>query len=143
MAYTYDTLGRLLTVIDNRLPGGQNTTAYTYDDAYNVATVTYPNSLITAYTYDQLNRVTAASTLSISSYSYQLGPTGNRTSATELNGRTLTWNYDGIYRLTSETIASDPAGTNGTVGYGLDPVGNRQSEASTVSGLPSATANFK
>ena len=112
-------------MVDNRLPAGHNTTAYTYDDAYNVATVTYPNSLITAYTYDQLNRATGMSTSSISSYSYQLGPAGNRTSATEQNGRTLTWNYDGIDRLTGETIASDPAGPNGAAGYGLDPVGNR------------------
>jgi hypothetical protein len=40
-------------------------------------------------------------------------------------GRTLTWSYDGIYRLTNETISSDPTGKNGSVGYGLDPVGNR------------------
>lgn len=83
MSYAYDSQGRLSTVVDNRLPAGQNTTTYTYDDAYNVATVTYPNSLITAYTYDQLNRVTGASTSTISNYTYQLGPTGNRTSATE------------------------------------------------------------
>ena len=63
VSYTYDPQGRLSTVVDNRLPVGHSTTTYTYDDAYNVATVTYPNSLITAYTYDQLNRVTGASTL--------------------------------------------------------------------------------
>ena len=39
MSYTYQ--GRLSTVIDNRLPAGHNTTTYTYDDAYNVGTVTF------------------------------------------------------------------------------------------------------
>ena len=37
------------------------------------ATVTYPNSLITAYTYDQLNRITGTSTSTISNYTYELG----------------------------------------------------------------------
>jgi YD repeat-containing protein len=44
-----------------------------------------------------------------SGYLYQRGPTGNLTSATELNGRTLNWSYDGIYRLTNETISLGPA----------------------------------
>jgi RHS repeat-associated protein len=130
-----------VTVLDNRLASGHNTTAYTYDAANNLATATYPNGLTSTFTFDSLNRLTALST-PVSSYSYQLGPTGNRTSATEGNGRTLNWSYDGIYQLTNETIASDPLGTNGSVGYGLDPVGNRQSETSTVSGISSGTFSF-
>ncbi len=42
VAYTYDELNRLKTVVDNRLAAGQNTTTYDYDAASNVATVTYP-----------------------------------------------------------------------------------------------------
>jgi allantoinase len=45
--------------------------------------------------------------------------------------------YDNIYRLTSETIN----GSN-SVTYGLDPVGNRSSQTSTISGVPSGTFNF-
>jgi RHS repeat-associated protein len=142
MSYTYDNLGRLSTVVDSRLAAGHNTTTYSYDDAYNVATVTYPNSLITAYTYDQLNRVTGTATSNISNYTYQLGPTGNRTSVQEQSGRTATWNYDDIYRLTSETVTSDPAGVNGSLGYGLDPVGNRQTATSTISGLAPISGTF-
>ena len=104
---TWDELNRLSTVIDNRLPSGANTAVYTYDAAGNVATATYPNGFQTTFTYDQLSRLTAVST-PVSSYNYQLGPTGNRIGATEGNGRTLTWNYDGIYRFTNETIAADP-----------------------------------
>ena len=55
--------------------------------------------LSSTFTYDDLNRLK-----SLSGYQYQLGPTGNRTSATEPFNRALNWTYDGIYRLTQETI---------------------------------------
>ena len=74
------------------------------------------------------------------SYSYTLSPTGNRTGAVESSGRTLNWTYDGIYRLTNETISLDPHSVNGSVGYGLDPVGNRQSQTSSIPGI--GTGNF-
>jgi YD repeat-containing protein len=131
-----DDVGRLGTVVDNRLTGS-NTTTYSYDPASNLATAVYPNqspSQPITFTYDTLDRLTALS-LPVSSYTYQLSTVGNRTSVTEGTGRTLNWTYDNIYRLTNETIGNDPANKNGSVGYGLDPVGNRQSETSTLSGL--------
>jgi len=134
VAYTYDTLNRLSTAVDNRLPVGQNTTTYSYDPSSNLATATYPNDLQSTFTYDDLNRVTALNATK-TSYNYTLGPTGNRQSALESSGRTLNWTYDGIYRLTNETVSLDPRSNNGTVTYGLDPVGNRLSEISTVPGL--------
>jgi YD repeat-containing protein len=45
------------------------------------------------------------------------------------------WNFDGIYRLTSESVSNDPANKNGSVSYNLDPVGNRSSETSSLAGL--------
>jgi YD repeat-containing protein len=122
VAYTYDDLNRLSTVVDNNLPG-QNTTSYTYDsgvpvdrssstgwdNASNVATVATPNGLQSSFTYDTLNRLTAMST-SVASYNHTLGPTGSRTQATESNGRTVNWSYDNIYRLTSETSSLLPSG---------------------------------
>jgi RHS repeat-associated protein len=140
VAYTYDSLNRLSTVVDNRLIG-QNTTTYTYDMASNLVTASYPNNSQSTFHYDQLNRLTALTTPN-SGYLYQLGPTGNRTNATELTGRTLNWNYDGIYRLTSEAVSQDPAGKNGAVGYGLDPVGNRLSANSTLQGVASGTFSY-
>jgi hypothetical protein len=50
--------------------------------------------------------------------------------------------YDGIYRLTNEAITSAPSGNNGSVGYGLDPVGNRLTETSSLSGIDSGTFSF-
>src|SRR5208283_3046278 len=99
----------------------------------------YPNGLQSSFTYDDLNRITAMNAAKVS-YSYTLSPTGNRVSAVESSGRTLNWSYDGIYRLTNETISLDPHSVNGSIGYGLDPVGNRQSQTSSIPGI--ATGSF-
>jgi RHS repeat-associated protein len=76
------------------------------------------------------------------SYSYTLSPTGNRTGAVESSGRTLNWSYDNIYRLTNETISLDPHSVNGSVGYGLDPVGNRQSQTSSIPGIGTGSFTY-
>ncbi len=140
VAYAYDDLNRLSTLTDNRLQGNQTTT-YTYDPASNVATVHAPNGLSSTFTYDALNRLTAMNA-GAATYSYQLGATGNRTGSTEGNGRSLAWNYDGIYRLTNETISDDPAGNNGSASYNLDPVGNRSSMTSTLPGINSGSWGY-
>jgi RHS repeat-associated protein len=116
-----------------RLGGG-----HAYDKIAS-ARLVYPNGLESQFTYDTLNRITAMNAAK-ASYSYTLSPTGNRTGAVESSGRTLNWTYDGIYRLTNETISLDPHSVNGSVGYGLDPVGNRQSQTSSIPGI--GTGNF-
>jgi RHS repeat-associated protein len=141
VSYTYDDLNRLSTVVDNRLSSGANTTTYAYDPANNLATATYPNGLQAAFTYDSLNRVTTLVT-PVSGYSYQFDATGKRTQAVEVTGRTLNWNYDGINRLTQETIADAPASKNGTVAYSLDPVGNRLSDTSSLHNVSSGTFGY-
>ncbi len=141
VAYGYDQLNRLSTVVDNNLPQGQNATTYAYDPVSNLTTVTYPNGLQSTFAYDSQNRVTGANN-GRTSYGYILGPTGSRLSAAEQSGRTVNWGYDGIYRLTNETIASDPAAKNGGVAYGLDPVGNRLSVSSTLANILSGTFSF-
>jgi YD repeat-containing protein len=45
----------------------------------------------------------------VSGYTYQRGPAGNLVSAIESNGRAESWSYDGIYRLTNETISLAPS----------------------------------
>jgi RHS repeat-associated protein len=140
VSYAYDELNRLSAVTDNRLQGNQ-TTSYTYDAASNVATATLPNGLQSSFTYDTLNRLTQLVT-PVSGYNYQLGPTGARTQAVESTGRTINWSYDGINRLTAETIASDPSHNNGSASYGLDPVGNRLSDTSTLSAVNSGSWTY-
>jgi RHS repeat-associated protein len=109
------------------------------------ARLVYPNGLSSNFTYDDLNRLTTLNATK-AAYNYTLGPTGNRQSAAEsingVSGRTLNWSYDGIYRLTNETISLDPRSKNGTVNYGLDPVGNRLSQDSTLPGISTGAATF-
>lgn len=138
MSYAYDNLDRLSTVTDNRTGGVTN---YSYDNASNVATVTYPNGVQSTFTYDTLNRVTGLSSQP-ESYTYQRGPTGNLLSATESSGRQVNWNYDGIYRLTNETISLAPSHNNGSVSYDLDPVGNRLNDTSSLQGISSGSWTF-
>ena len=139
-SYTYDSLNRLSTVVDGRLSGNQTTT-YTYDSANNVATVTYPNGVQTAFTYDELNRAKQLAT-SQTGYLYTFDAVGNRKTASEYNGRSVAWNFDGIFRLTNESVTGAPGGVDGTVSYSLDPVGNRQSATSSISGLSPVGGTF-
>jgi YD repeat-containing protein len=118
---------------------GSSTTTYTYDTANNVATVTYPNGVQSTFSYDALNRVTGLSAAT-GSYTYQRGAVGNLTSATESTGRSITWNYDGINRLTSETITGGTV--SGAAAYSLDPVGNRSSASSSLTGVSSGSRSF-
>ncbi|MGA3034996.1 MAG: hypothetical protein ABSD70_17050, partial [Terracidiphilus sp.] len=129
VSYTWNSLSLLQEATDSRL----GTTSYAYDPASNVATVTYPNGVRSTFTYDTLNHVTGLSSPS-ASYAYQRGPTGNLTSAVESSGRTVSWGYDGIYRLTGETISLAPSHNNGSASYGLDPVGNRRRVATVSEG---------
>ena len=140
VSYTYDSLNRLSTVVDARLTGNETTT-YAYDNANNVATVTYPNTVQTVLSYDQLNRMKQLAT-SQTGYLYTFDNAGNRKTASELNGRSVSWNFDGIYRLTGETISGAPGSENGTASYGLDPVGNRDAATSSIPGLSPIGGTF-
>ena len=55
-SYSYDDLNRLARWRMRTWPGVPPTSAYTYDNASNVGTVTYPNGVTTQFTYDTLNR---------------------------------------------------------------------------------------
>jgi RHS repeat-associated protein len=48
----------------------------------------------------------------------------------------VNYGYDDLYRLTSETVASDPGGRNGQVTYSYDSVGNRTQLSSTLAAVP-------
>jgi len=140
--YGYDALNRLTTVYESNT----GTTSYAYDAVGNLASVTYPNGVVHAYSYDQRNRLanlavnkvagTPAVSTPLLSYAYTLDASGHRTSVTELSGRTANYSYDNLYRLTSESIAADPAGNNGAVNYTYDLGGNRTQMTSTLAPVP-------
>ncbi len=92
-----------------------------------------------------LNRLTnqvANRGTNVASYAYTLGAAGNRTGVTELNARAVNYAYDPLYRLTGETVGSDPAGSTGTIGYTFDGVGNRLSRSSTIAAVPAAAHSY-
>ena len=141
--YTYDALNRLTGVFRGNL-NVQSTLSY--DAVGNLATVNYPNGVVHSYTYDNRNRLTnlgvTAGSANLFRYTYTLDAAGHRTGVTELSGRTVNYGYDSIYRLTSETIASDPNAVNGAATYTYDPVGNRTQKVSTIPGYPGGLTNY-
>ncbi|SPD72923.1 hypothetical protein PITCH_A1590005 [uncultured Desulfobacterium sp.] len=124
--YAYDAINRLSRVTD---PDG-GITNYAYDNVGNRASITYANGDVTTYTYDTLNRLTnitsrKSDTSLIASYTYTLGPAGNRTRVVEgHSGRSVDYTYDALYRLVNEDIA-DPVNGDSSTAYTYDPVGNR------------------
>jgi RHS repeat-associated protein len=142
LSYTYDTLNRLNTVVDGNLSSGHNTTTYTYDSANNVYTATYPNGVLTTFAYDPENRLTGLASSTLGTYAYLEDSAGKKTAASEPSGRSINWSYDNINRLIGETIGSAPSGKNGEVSYTLDPVGNRTSVTSGISGLSPVGGSF-
>jgi RHS repeat-associated protein len=146
VAYGYDGLNRLSTVKDN---AGGAAASYSYDAVGRMSGVAYGNGASTQYGYDALNRVTGVTVGTnlgtnvasvLASYTYALYPTGNRKSVTEKSGRTASWQYDGLWRLTNEVIAGGSA--NGSISYTYDSVGNRLSRTSSVAGVPSTTSSY-
>ncbi len=122
-AYTYDDNNRLTDV---NAPAGL--TAYQYDSLGNMTQADYPTGTYTEYSYDP-NRNWLVSLVNkdpnddvLSSYSYTCDSVGNRLSVTEADDSNVSYSYDDIYQLTSETRT----GTNAyQITYQYDDVGNR------------------
>jgi RHS repeat-associated protein len=148
VGYEYDALNRLNAVNDANV----GRTAYSYDGVGNLRGYTYPNLVHTEHAYDALNRLTNLASdrllTPMANYAYAVSASGNRTNATEqlfasvLNTQPKTINrvyqYDDVYRLTSESINGTPS--TGSANYGYDPVGNRLSRG--VSSLPLLPQTF-
>jgi hypothetical protein len=63
--------------------------------------------------------------------------------STEVQTRHIISAGRSIYRLTSETIASDPNNVNGAVNYTYDAVGNRKQITSTLAAIPAGLFTFR
>jgi RHS repeat-associated protein len=145
VAYAYDAANRIETVVDHRLAPG--TTAYTYDADGNVRSLLAPNGVKGDYAYDGMNRLTglthSTAQQTLTSETYTRDTTGRQLSQSELGGRTVSYTYDALYRLTAEHVAGAPnAAGNGSLAYTYDPVGNRLSRASTLPALAAASLAY-
>ncbi len=157
--YAYDALGRLYTVTvakRNSVAVTNETTMYHYDATGNRSEVDLPNGVVTTYRYDSLNRLTnmvhKLGSTNLAIYSYILSATGRRTSATEVllqetssyQTNTLTWQYDGMYRLTNEiNVTTSSAGPYAyTNAYSYDLVGNRLQKTQSSAGTATDTYNY-
>jgi RHS repeat-associated protein len=142
LVYSLDALNR----ITNVLAGGSQAASYSFDLNGNLKGIRYGTGITNLCQYDLVNRLTnsawMSNQLTLASFYYELGKTGNRTNLTEtlltsVTNRTYAWSNDSLYRLRQETISG-----LGTVSYGLDAVGNRTNRQSTVTNLPSAIAAY-
>jgi RHS repeat-associated protein len=125
--YTYDAMERISKVVD-----GTGTTTYSYDAVGNLLATASPNGITATYSYDTLNRLVKVTNAQlsgvVSSYTYTVGPAGNRLQAVEAGSaaaqRTITYGYDSLYRLTNEVI-NEPGQPDQAIAYSYDAVGNR------------------
>ncbi|PWU13796.1 MAG: hypothetical protein C5B50_18570 [Verrucomicrobia bacterium] len=160
VTYDYDQLGRLQHVNALKRNGAaiNETTTYSYDKVGNRQSVTLPSGIVTSYGYDSLNRLTGLTNLLggtnlLSSYTYQLHPTGRRTNAVEVLKTEdstspwitnhITWQYDGMYRLVNEfSVSSTNSAWSYTNTFQYDQVGNRFSKVHSQNGATTAVTNL-
>jgi RHS repeat-associated protein len=135
LSRSYDSLGNLLT--DVRVTGTSTlTTAYTYDAANRVASITYPSGAVVSYTGDIMGRVTSVSAQApggssvpvVSSVIYE--PFGPSTALTYGNGVSETRSFDQDYRLTALADAGTSSLQN--LSYAYYPTNNVQTITDAV-----------
>ncbi len=125
--YEYDSLGRLTAVIENYKPGYNPDyqtnvrTEYTYDENGNRLSIEDANEHVTAFTYDDLNRVIDESDPLDNTWTYTYNAMGRRATMTDANDVTVTYNYDDAGQL----IGIDYPGTASDITFTYDLAGRR------------------
>ena len=133
--YEYDDEMRVSSVQENE----NDIVSYTYDANGNKKSETLGNGVISTYTYNKANRITKIenkkgnSNISVYEYSYYLDGSDACKVRNE-NGiiETTEYEYDGLKRLTEESVASQNNTTN-TYSYEYDDYGNRSKMTATGS----------
>ncbi|WP_386067933.1 putative Ig domain-containing protein [Tahibacter sp. UC22_41] len=143
--YTFDDLNRLATV----KPSTSSTpiATYGYDGVGNRASVTHDNGVTTSYSYNRRNRLTGIQhklgATVLLGLAYTLDASGLRTGIAESGqvNRTVTYAYDGIKRLSSESVVQ--LGNDRRTSWTYDKTGNRLTQTKQLgpSGSPTGTAS--
>jgi RHS repeat-associated protein len=121
VTYVYDAKNRLTRITDPTFGVFQ----LEYDAMDRRNQLTYPNGIVTSYSYDDAYRLEAIATKDaagtlVDAWSYQYDAVGNRTAKTDVEGRSEIYQYDDLHRLTEARYAD---GTSEKFEY--DPAGNR------------------
>lgn len=134
-SYEYDGEMRVVKVKES----GNETASYTYDANGNKKTETLANGVVSTYTYNKANRITKIenkkgnSNISVYEYSYYLdGSDACKVRSENDIIETTSYEYDGLKRLTEESVSSQNNTTN-TYSYEYDDYGNRSKMTATGS----------
>jgi RHS repeat-associated protein len=118
--YSYDSLKRLTQAVQNL--GGTDpatadtATAYGYDVADRLTSVTDPVNGATAYAYDDLGNLLTQTSPDTGTTDYQYDAAGNLVHKTDAKGQSFTYSYDALNRLT----LIDAPGSSDDIAYGYD-----------------------
>ena len=130
--------------------GGSGLADYSYDGNGNIVSKTLANGTLASYTYDASNRLTTLNhTLagaSFARFDYGYDSVNRRTYEQRNSAAGDVYGYDAIDQVASVNYdAANPtsgtSGTDRTVGYTYDAVGNRTAVNDSVNGNASYTAN--
>ncbi|MCP3994623.1 MAG: hypothetical protein GY722_06090, partial [bacterium] len=141
--YLYDGDGRLLGIED---PFG-GTYSFQYDAAGRKLGEQYPNGTDSTYTYDAVGRLIgkeiSSEGIPLKSYSYALEPNGHRLAVVDESSTARRYEYDDLYRLTSERIEDADGALQEITVYGYDAVGNRLFEVRTIQGSSEVLTSYQ
>jgi RHS repeat-associated protein len=101
--YTYDYAWKIKTET-KVIPSWNITTTYTYDERWNILSVTDWNSNTTNYEYDKLNRLLKQTYPNTKFITFTYDKNSNLVSKTDPNGTTVTNTYDDLDRLITKSI---------------------------------------
>ena len=133
-----DNMGRLIGTTTQYawLPGLNFQNAYTYDAASNRASLTAPDSSITTYGYDTLNRLNGLANSWAGSFGFGYDALSRRTSLTRPNGVNTSYSYDSVSHLLSVLHQTGSTTLDGA-SYTYDSAGNRTSKGNYLNGVTS------
>lgn len=125
-AYTYDAADRIKTVTDAR----GHTTAFDYDETGNIRTVTDAAQRVTSYGYNDAGRLTSITDPVLKQTVLGYDAVGRLNKETNRRGATVTYGYDKagnqiqVITARGNATGADPKPYTWTLGY--DKVGNRK-----------------
>ena len=130
--------GRLIgtTTTYSFLPGHNFQNAYTYDAASNRTSLTAPDTSITTYGYDTLNRLNGMANSWAGSFGFSYDALNRRTQLTRPNGINTNYGYDAVSHLMS-VLHQQGSTTLDGASYTYDAAGNRQTKTNYLNGVTS------